>query len=104
MYKIRGKVINVEEIDINTTKGDFVKKLVTIEELDSDFNHQHQFEIFGQENINVIEGSKKLREGELVNINFYIKSREYNGKFYNTLMIKGVIFENNEVSEDTPPF
>ena len=45
MYKIRGKVINVEEIDINTTKGDFVKKLVTIEELDSDFNHQHQFEI-----------------------------------------------------------
>ena len=72
--------------------------------MDSDFNHQHQFEIFGQENINVIEGSKKLREGELVNINFYIKSREYNGKFYNTLMIKGVIFENNEVSEDTPPF
>ena len=104
MYKIRGKVINVEQIDINTTKGDFVKKLVTIEELDSDFNHQHQFEIFGQEKINVIEGSKKLREGDLININFYIKSREYNGKFYNTLMIKDVIFENNEVSEDTPPF
>ena len=104
MYKIRGKILNVEQIDINTTKGDFVKKLITIEELDSDFNHQHQFEIFGQEKINVIEGGKKLREGDLININFYIKSREYNGKFYNTLMVKDIIIENNEVSEDTPPF
>ena len=104
MYKIRGKILNVEQIDINTTKGDFVKKLITIEELDSDFNHQHQFEIFGQEKINVIEGVKKLREGELININFYIKSREYNGKFYNTLMVKDIIIENNEVSEETLPF
>ena len=104
MYKIRGKILNVEQIDINTTKGDFVKKLITIEELDSDFNHQHQFEIFGEEKINVIEGVKKLREGDLININFYIKSREYNGKFYNTLMVKDIIIENNEVSEDKPPF
>jgi hypothetical protein len=104
MYKIRGKVINVEEIDINTKNGDFVKKLVTIDELDSGFNHQHQFEIFGQENINLIEKRQKLREGDLININFYIKSREYTGKFYNNLMVKDIIFENNEVSEDTPPF
>ena len=104
MYKIRGKVINVEQIDINTTKGDFVKKLVTIEELDSSFNHQHQFEIFGQENINLIESRQKLREGDLININFYIKSREYNSKFYNSLMVKDIIFENNELSEEKPPF
>ena len=104
MYKIRGKVISVEQIDINTTKGDFIKKLITIEELDTGFNHLHQFEIFGQEKINVIEGKQKLREGDLININFYIKSREYNGKFYNTLMVMDIICENNEVSEDTPPF
>ena len=99
MYKIRGKIINVETIDINTQKGDFVKKLITIEETNTGFNHAQQFEIFGVEKINLIEHSKKLTQGQYVNINFYIKSREYNGKFYNTLMIKEVRIEDSSTIE-----
>ena len=100
MYKIRGKITNVEDQEINTKKGDFIKKLITIEETDTGFNHIQQFEIFGQESINVIEHSKKLAEGQYVNINFYIKSREYNGRFYNTLMIKEVSIKNSSTIED----
>ena len=37
MYRIRGKISNIEDQDINTDKGDFVKKLVTIEEYDTGF-------------------------------------------------------------------
>ena len=81
MYKIRGKITNVEDQEINTAKGDFVKKLITIEELDTGFNHIQQFEIFGQEAINTMEHSNKLAQGQRVNIDFYIKSREYNGNF-----------------------
>ena len=106
MYKIRGKITNVENLDINTTKGDFVKKLITIEELDTDFSNLMQFEIFGEEKINVIEHSQKLKEGKIVNIDFYVKSREYKGKFYNTLMIKEARVEETatRLSEEALPF
>jgi len=108
MYKIRGKITNVEDQEINTDKGDFVKKLVTIEDLDTGFNHIQQFEIFGQEKINVIEHSKKLSQGQVVNIDFYIKSRPYNGKFYNTLMVKEIRIEDRQtienIASDNTPF
>ena len=103
MYTIRGKITNIEDQDINTEKGAFKKKLVTIEE-NTDFKNQYQFEIFGEEKINVIEHSKKLAQGQIVDVDFYIKSREYKGKFYNTLMIKDLIIEDSAkiLSDDVP--
>ena len=107
MYKIRGKIINVDDQEINTDKGDFLKKLVTIEE-NTDFKNQYQFEIFGEEKINVIEHSKKLAQGQVVIIDFYIKSREYKTKFYNTLMVKDIRIEDRQtienIANDNTPF
>ena len=106
MYKIRGKISNIEDQEINTDKGDFVKKLVTIEETDTGFNHIQQFEIFGESAIKVIENSQTLKSGQYVNIDFYIKSREYKGKFYNTLMAKGIRIRDTatRLAEDSTPF
>ena len=106
MYKIRGEITNVENENINTQKGDFVKKLITIVESDTGFDHVQQFEIFGKEKIDTIETSRKLSTGQYVNIDFYIKSREYKGKFYNTLMIKEVMIEDSStrLSEESVPF
>ena len=106
MYKIRGKISNIEDQEINTDKGDFVKKLVTIEETDTGFNHIQQFEIFGESAIKVIENSQTLKSGQYVNIDFYIKSREYKGKFYNTLMIKVARVEDGVeyISDNKPQF
>ena len=108
MYKIRGKISNIEDQDINTDKGDFVKKLVTIEELDTGFGNSMQFEVFGQSAINVIEHDKKLTQGQIINIDFYIKSREYKGKFYNTLMVKEIRIEDRQtienIASDNRPF
>jgi len=106
MYKIRGEITSIENETINTQKGDFVKKLITIEESVTGFNHVQQFEIFGQEKINTIETSRKLSTGQYVNIDFYIKSREYKGKFYNTLMIKEVRIEDSStrLAEESVPF
>ena len=104
MYKIRGEITNIENETINTQKGDYVKKLITIEESDTGFNHVQQFEIFGKEKIEVIETKRQLSVGQYVNVNFYIKSREYKGKFYNTLMIKDLIIEDSAkiLSDDVP--
>ena len=106
MYKIRGKITNVEDQEISTAKGDFVKKLITIEELDTGFSHIQQFEVFGQEAINLMEHSNKFAQGQRVNIDFYIKSREYNGKFYNTLMAKEIRIEDTStrLAEESTPF
>jgi hypothetical protein len=105
MYKIRGQITDIKNENINTQKGDYVKKLITIEE-DTNFDNVHQFEIFGKEKIDVIEHSRKLSTGQYVNIDFYIKSREYKGKFYSTLMIKEVMIEDSStrLSEESMPF
>ena len=108
MYKINGRITNIEDQNINTANGDFVKKLVTIEESDSGFKHIMQFELFGKTKIDVIEHSKKLAIDQYVNIDFYIKCREYKGKYYNTLMIKNCIIREQQtidsIASDNPPF
>ena len=105
MFDIRGKIIKTETININTPKGDFVKKLITIEKVGSTFKDVNQFEIFGEENIKAIENNQRVKEGEIVNINFYIKSNEFKGKFYNTLMIKEARIEDDEIQlGNNPPF
>jgi hypothetical protein len=108
MYKINGRITNIEDQNINTAKGDFVKKLITIEESDSGFTHIMQFELFGQTSIDVIESSKKLAVNQYVDIDFYIKCREYKGKFYNTLMMKNCRIRQEETMEsianDNAPF
>ena len=106
MYKIRGQITDIKNENISTQKGEFIKKLITIEESDSGFNHIQQFEIFGKEKIDVIEHSRKLSMGQYINIDFYIKSREYKGKYYNTLIIKEVRIEDSStrLSEESLPF
>tara|TARA_R100000353_G_scaffold153430_2_gene112018 strand:+ start:251 stop:574 length:324 start_codon:yes stop_codon:yes gene_type:complete len=99
MYKINGKITNIEKQNINTDNGDFVKKLITIEEFDSGFKHTMQFEIFGKTKVDIIEFSQKLSTNQYVEIDFYIKCREYKGKFYNTLMIKNCIIKKEQTIE-----
>tara|TARA_R100000655_G_scaffold87484_2_gene127673 strand:- start:811 stop:1140 length:330 start_codon:yes stop_codon:yes gene_type:complete len=99
MYKINGRITNIEDLNINTAKGDFAKKLITIEETDTGFKHIMQFELFGQTSIDVIEHSKKLAVEQYVDIDFYIKCREYKGKFYNTLMIKNCRIREQQTME-----
>ena len=99
MYQIRGKIIRLEKININSPKGDFVKMLITIEKVGSEFKDVNQFEVFGEENIAVIESSQKLQEGQIVNIDFYIRSNEFKGKFYTTLKVKELRIEDSFVEE-----
>jgi len=101
MYKIRGQIKNLEDQEINTAEGkNYIKKLITVEETETGFKHLMQFEVFGKENIETMEHLQKLSTEQLVNINFYIKSRQYKGKFYNTLIMKEVQIEQ----VDSMPF
>tara|TARA_R100000458_G_scaffold37328_1_gene34773 strand:+ start:625 stop:948 length:324 start_codon:yes stop_codon:yes gene_type:complete len=99
MYKIRGRILDKKTEEITTKKGDtFEKMLFTIEETDTGFNHKHQFEIFGKEAIDLHKNNIKL-DG-FVRINFYIKSNEWKGKFFNTLNVKEVYLEDDYATEE----
>tara|TARA_R100001443_G_scaffold106141_1_gene115448 strand:+ start:3603 stop:3908 length:306 start_codon:yes stop_codon:yes gene_type:complete len=97
MYKLRGQVTGKKKETINTQKGDFEKFLFQITESDTGFDHSYQFEIFGTEAIVMHESN--IIENRWVTVEFYIKSREYNGRYYNTLMVKSVHLE--ELNENT---
>ena len=89
MYKIRGKIIDKNIETIQSKKGDtFEKMYITIEETETGFNHKHQFEIFGKETIELHKDKVKI--DSFVKIDFYIKSNEWKGKFFNTLNIKEI--------------
>ena len=98
MYKLRGQVTGKMKETINTKKGDFEKLLFTITESDTGFDHSYQFEIFGTESIVIHD--KNIIENRWVTVEFYIKSREYNSKYYNTLMIKDCKVEDTATLED----
>ncbi len=89
MYKIRGKIIDKRTETIESKKGDtFEKMFVTIEEAETGFNHKHQFEIFGNEAIDVHKDNINI--DKYVTIDFYIKSNQWKDKFFNTLNIKNI--------------
>ena len=92
MYKLRGRIQEQKTEDIKTDKGDFKKLTFTIEETETDFNHIYQFELFGEHAINLQQD--KIKNDTIATIHFYIKSREYKGRYYNTLMVKDVFNEN----------
>ncbi len=103
MYKIRGKILDSKTETIESKKGDtFEKLLITLEESDSGFNHKHQFEIFGKEAIDV--HNDKIKTGNYITIDFYIKSNEWKGRFFVSLNVKNIIPEDQatKLNEDLP--
>ena len=105
MYKIRGKIIDSKTETIESKKGDtFEKMFITIVETESGFDHKHQFEIFGTESIDLHRDN--IRIDKYVKIDFYIKSNEWKGKFFNTLNIKDIRVEEDftKLGDSSSPF
>jgi hypothetical protein len=100
MYKLRGKIKDHNTEDIETAKGQFKKMTFIIEEKDTGFEHDYQFEIFGAEAIALHED--KIEIDKLLTVHFYIKSREYNGRYYNTLMVKSLMEDTNDTMDNIP--
>ena len=94
MYKLRGKIIDKKTETIENKKGGdpYEKMYITILESETDFEHKYQFEIFGKDKIAVHD--RKIKIDRYATIEFYIKSNEWKGKFFNTLNIKDILLED----------
>jgi flagellar assembly factor FliW len=101
MYKLRGKILDKKTEEITTKKGEtFEKMLFTIRETETGFDHIHQFEIFGSESIAIHQD--KLKLDGFATIEFYIKTNEWKGKFFNTLNVKHINLEEQTVNDNAP--
>ena len=101
MYKLRGQILDKKTEEITTKKGEtFEKMLFTIQETETGFDHIHQFEIFGKESIALHQD--KLKLDGFATIEFYIKTNEWKGKFFNTLNVKHINLEEQTVNDNAP--
>tara|TARA_R100001443_G_scaffold115889_1_gene134768 strand:- start:862 stop:1170 length:309 start_codon:yes stop_codon:yes gene_type:complete len=101
MYKLRGQILDKKTEEITTKKGEtFEKMLFTIRETETGFEHIHQFEIFGKESIALHQD--KLKLDGFATIEFYIKTNEWKGKFFNTLNVKHINLEEQTVNDNAP--
>ena len=102
---MRGKVIDTKRETIENKKGGdpYKKMLVTIESSDGGFSNIHQFELFGEQAIELQESKVKL--GNWINIEFYIKSNEWKGRYFVSLNIKDIQAEDQVIDvNDNLPF
>ena len=101
---MRGKVIDTKRETIENKKGGdpYKKMLVTVEAPDGTFTHVHQFELFGEQAIELQES--KVKRGNWINIDFYIKSNEWKGRYFVSLNIKDIQAEDGvvELNENLP--
>tara|TARA_R100001463_G_scaffold44370_2_gene92219 strand:+ start:2655 stop:2993 length:339 start_codon:yes stop_codon:yes gene_type:complete len=93
MYKLRGRITEIKDTQIiNTKNGDAEIHKFILEETESGFNHTYMFEIFGKEKK---ETMPKYKIEDYATITFYIKSRQWNDKFYYSLHPHHINVEDN---------
>lgn len=106
-YTIEGKITEKTNPEtINFSSGSFEKMdfVINTKIRAFEFGHDYKFEITGEEKINLLKDAIKV--GNIVEITFYIKSRQWNEKFYYSLIAKDIrttieeTFENKNHQDD----
>lgn len=67
-----------------SARGNWAKQEFVLEFPDGNFTSQACFTAWGQEKVAELD---KYQEGDRVKVSFNLKSREYNGRWYNDLQI-----------------
>jgi len=108
--KIRGKLIEILEIESGTSKaGKEWQKLNFVIDNYSQFNPNVCFSLFGDDKIKILSS---FEVGQEIDVSFNVSSREFNGKYYHNVdawKIEAVDALENEpvptaTEEDNPPF
>jgi len=105
MYRIRGRVTKVNQskkIKLKNQDKDFEFMTFNLEETETGFKHPYQFQLNGTNSIN--EHILSIKEDKFVNIEFYIKSRVWEGKYYYNLIVKHLTESSLKEDEDYLPF
>lgn len=88
MAQLTGKVTRIlDEVSGETTNGSWVRGGFVVES-QGDTPHTVAFTTFGDRKAQLV---RSLRPGQLVVVNYYPESREFNEKFYTDLMVQTIM-------------
>ena len=78
------KITKVTEVQEGTSKaGKDWKKLTFVGETEEQYNNLYAFEVFGVEKVENFQ--KFNKEGDLVDVDFNVNTREHEGRYYTSL-------------------
>ena len=97
--KITGNITKILPIQKGTSKaGKEWQKLNFLVQTDDEYNNVYYFEIFGEEKINNFTKWNKVTSK--VTIGFNVKTNEFNGKYYTSLVAWNIFNEFKDAPTD----
>jgi hypothetical protein len=97
--KITGNITKILPIQKGTSKaGKEWQKLNFLVQTDEEYNNLYYFEIFGEEKINNFTKWNKVTSR--VTIGFNVKTNEFNGKYYTSLVAWNIFNEFKDAPTD----
>jgi len=97
--KITGNITKILPIQKGTSKaGKEWQKLNFLVQTDDEYNNVYYFEIFGEEKINNFTKWNKVTSR--VTIGFNVKTNEFNGKYYTSLVAWNIFNEFKDAPTD----
>jgi hypothetical protein len=93
------KITSISEVQSGTSKaGKAWSKLTFVGETDEQYNNLYAFELFGQEKVDSLIKFNKV--GDVVDVDFNVSTREWEGKYFTTLSAWKVFKSNTEAPQE----
>ena len=101
--KVTGKITKVLDVQKGTTKeGKEWQKLTFVAETDEQYNNLYAFEVFGDEKVENFTKFNKV--GDIVVVDFNVKTNEWQGKYFTSLqawLVKKADVTDIDINEPT---
>ena len=96
------KITKVNEVESGTSKsGKEWSKLTFVGETEEQYNNLYAFELFGKEKVdNFVKFNK---EGDVVDVDFNVSTREWEGRYFTSLSAWKVFKANAEAAQVPSP-
>lgn len=97
------KISSVSEVQTGTTKaGKDWKKITFVGNTNEEYNNLYAFELFGKEKVENFTKFNKV--GDLVDVDFNVSTREWEGRYFTTLSAwKVFTSKDNEAPQTSAP-
>ena len=96
------KITKINEVESGTSKvGKSWKKLTFVGETQEQYNNLYAFELFGEEKVDNFVKFNKV--GDVVDVDFNVSTREWEGRYFTSLSAWKVFKANAEAAQVPSP-
>ena len=97
------KITKINEVESGTSKasGKAWKKLTFVGETQEQYNNLYAFELFGEEKVDNFVKYNKV--GDVVDVDFNVSTREWEGRYFTSLSAWKVFKANAEAAQVPSP-